>query len=272
MSAEPFTVLGAGGFIGGHLVRYLRGRGLAVRTPGRGEALSGALGRVVYCIGLTADFRRRPWDTLDAHVSLLVDLLRRNNFSSLVYLSSTRVYRHLPADHPPADEAALLPVDVGDPGDIFNLSKLAGEAACLAHPNPAVRVARIANVYGDDLTSDNFLPSIIRDALARGHIHLETALGSAKDYVSVGDVVRCLHDLAIGGSFRLYNVASGINVSHRQLVGWLGEMCGCTVSVEPGAPEVRFPPLSIARLRRDFAFTPAALDRDIRGLVEHYRR
>jgi len=266
-----YTVLGAAGFIGRHLVRHLRARSLEVRTPGRGEPLTGDLGRVIFCIGLTADFRQRPWDTLDAHVAALVDLLRRGNFSSLVYLSSTRVYIHLPPDRS-GEESAVLPVDVADPGDLFNLSKLAGEAACLAHPNPAVRVARIANVYGDDLTSDNFLPSIIRDALERGHIHLQTALASAKDYVSVGDVVRCLHDMALGGSFRLYNVASGRTVSHGEIVGWLREICGCTVSVEPGAPELRFPPLSIERLRRDFGFTPAALDRDLRALVEQYRR
>jgi len=268
---EHFTVLGASGFIGGHLARHLQARGLDVRTPDRDDPLTGDLGRVIYCIGLTADFRSRPWDTVEAHVSKLVELLRRGNFTSLVYLSSTRVYIHLGADRV-GEESAVLPVDVSDPDEIFNLSKLAGEAACLASPNPAVRIARIANTYGDDLTSDNFLTSIIRDALDTGHIHLRTALTSAKDYVSVHDVVRALRVLALGGSYRVYNVASGRNYSHAEIVGWLAECCGCTVSVKPDAPEIRFPRVSVERLRADFAYEPAALDQDIRALVEQYRR
>lgn len=268
---EHFTVLGATGFIGGHLARHLRARGLEVRTPGRDDPLSGDLGRVVYCIGLTADFRHRPWDTIDAHVVKLTDILRRGNFTSLVYCSSTRVYIHLdPAGV--ADEAARLPVDVSDPEEIFNLSKLAGEAACLASSNPAVRIARIANTYGEDPAAGNFLTSIIRDALDTGHVHLRTALTSAKDYVAVGDVVRALRDLALGGTHRIYNVASGHNFSHAQIMGWLTDICGCTVSVKPEAPEVRFPRVSVARLKADFGYEPSGLDRDIRTLVKQYRR
>jgi len=77
------TVLGGQGFIGRHLTRYLRGLGYEVWVPDR-EALDDylkmpetTLGEVFYCIGLTADFRARPFDTVRAHVSLLADVLEQ---------------------------------------------------------------------------------------------------------------------------------------------------------------------------------------------------
>jgi uncharacterized protein YbjT (DUF2867 family) len=74
MTGRKFTVLGAGGFIGGRLVEHLRGLGHEVDAPPRRPAeayvdgLGGRqLGHVVYCIGLTADFRTRPYETVEAH-------------------------------------------------------------------------------------------------------------------------------------------------------------------------------------------------------------
>ena len=136
-----FTILGASGFIGSHLVKFLRTKGFELLALRREESLRGDLGHVIYCIGLTADFRTRPLDAMEAHVSRLVEVLRQNNFISLLYLSSTRVYQRLPLDSM-ADETAIIPVDTNDPSDIYNLSKLAGESICLANPNPKVRVAR----------------------------------------------------------------------------------------------------------------------------------
>ena len=67
------TVLGAGGFIGGALVARLIAEGRPVDPVTRDDlpALLSArrpAGDVIYCIGLTADFRTRPLDTAEAHV------------------------------------------------------------------------------------------------------------------------------------------------------------------------------------------------------------
>jgi len=77
-----FTVLGAGGFIGSHLLAHLRQAGHDCFAPARGDATLFAeeLGHVIYCIGLTADFRSRPFDTVRAHVCLLADVLEKAPF------------------------------------------------------------------------------------------------------------------------------------------------------------------------------------------------
>ena len=87
------TLLGSTGFIGSHVAAHLQREGLEFQTPARGEALAGRnLGHVLYCIGLTADFRERPWDAVDAHVCMLLDVVRHCTFDSILYLSSARLY------------------------------------------------------------------------------------------------------------------------------------------------------------------------------------
>ena len=85
---STFTVLGASGYIGSRLVAHLRAQGHTVWAPARGDAevFTRPLGHVMYCVGLTADFRTRPFDTVDAHVGLLAEVLRRAQFDSLLYL------------------------------------------------------------------------------------------------------------------------------------------------------------------------------------------
>lgn len=264
-----FTVLGASGFIGSHLVGSLEAAGHRVAAPARGDAsvYSDDLGHVIYCIGLTADFRSRPFDTAEAHVCLLAEVLGRARFESLLYLSSTRVYGRSAS----ADETALTAADVGDPGDLYNLSKLLGESLCLHGGRAGVRVARISNVYGGDFASDNFLASILRDAIEGGKVVLRTSAESAKDYLGIRDLVALLPRIAVSGRQRIYNVASGVNLTHRQVLQRLSEITGCRYEAPADAQAVRFPPIRIDRIREEFGFGAVSLLDDLPSLVEQFR-
>jgi nucleoside-diphosphate-sugar epimerase len=249
-----WTVLGASGVIGRHLVARLRAAGETVYTPGRGEPglYQRALGHVIYAIGLTADFRQRPYDTVQAHVSLLAEVLQRADFSSLLYLSSTRVYAR--AAH--GREDLPLPVQPQDPSDLYNLSKLMGESLCLSSGRAGVRVARLSNVVGgEDADSANFVPSLLREARS-GRIRLQTAADSAKDYIHIDDVADLLPRIAVHGRERLYNVASGVQTTHAQWAQQLAALTGCAVEIAPGAPTAGFAPIDITRIRTEFGYAP----------------
>jgi nucleoside-diphosphate-sugar epimerase len=262
------TVLGAAGFIGSHLSAELRRRGYRVRAPARDADLTGDdLGTVFYCIGLTADFRSRPFDTVTAHVGKLAEVLRGCRFDSLVYLSSTRLY--LGADA--GVEEGAIHADPSDADGLYNLSKALGEALGL-HGGRPVRVARLSNVYGRDWGSNNFLSGIIKTALRERVVTLQTSPESAKDYVSVDDVVDLLIRLGAAGAWRVYNVASGRNVTHAELLRRLRELTGCEVQASDRAPAVVFPPISIARARDEFGFSPACILDELPRLVEDYER
>lgn len=245
-----FTILGAGGFIGSHLLAHLRQAGHDCYAPARGDAalFSQELGHVIYCVGLTADFRSRPFDTVRAHVCVLADVLEKARFESLLYLSSTRVYAGAAYG---SEETPLMA------GDIYNLSKLTGEALCLASGREQIRIARMSNVYGGNDDSDNFLPSLMRAATVDKRITLNTALDSAKDYVALEDVVDILPKIAVLGSHRIYNVASGRNTSNHELVEAIRALTGCAVEVAAEAPTISFPAIDIGRLRVEFDFSPS---------------
>jgi nucleoside-diphosphate-sugar epimerase len=207
---------------------------------------------VIYANGLTADFRQRPYDTVDSHVSVLAELLKHGNFESLLYLSSTRVYGRAVV----GNEDTPLPVLSQDPSDLYNLSKLMGESLCLQDARSSVRVARLSNVVGgDDAESANFVPSLVREART-GRIVLQTAMDSLKDYIHIDDVVELLPRISAAGSKRLYNVASGMQTSHAQLTAQLVVQTGCIVDVKCGARTLSFTPINIDRIRAEFDFQP----------------
>jgi nucleoside-diphosphate-sugar epimerase len=182
-----------------------------------------------------------------------------------VYLSSTRIY----AAAPSATEDQALPLEPANPSDLYNLSKAMGEAIAL-HSGADVRIARLANVYGPDWGSENFLTSLIRAAARDRRVTFGTSARSAKDYVSVHDVVEVLIRMGTASAHRIYNVASGVNVTNEALAARLAAACGCSVQFAANAPDIRFPPIPVNRIRAEFGISPRSIVDDLGGLVVQY--
>jgi nucleoside-diphosphate-sugar epimerase len=261
------TVIGGSGFIGRHLIAELERRGTRFQAPGREERLEGrALGDLVYCAGVTTEFRTRPLDTVAAHVGDLERILRTAEVESVVYLSTTLFYR----GEGVATESDAPRLDPADPDRLYETTKAAGEALVLASGVPAL-VLRLANVYGVDPGSQNFVPSIVRDAVSSGEVTLRSSLDSIRDYVAVDDVVTALLALLDAGARGIYNVAGPGRVSHREIAEALAELTGCTVHVAPGAPTATAPEIDTAKLRAAIDHRPESLLDALPALVEGYR-
>jgi nucleoside-diphosphate-sugar epimerase len=268
-----YTVLGGTGFVGRHLVSQLRDAGHNVFAPNRASGdlyvsslQAQPLGNVVYCIGKTADFRKRPLETVHAHVCLLRHILETCEFDSLTYLSSTRVYRGAGLTR----EDATLCVSPSNPDDLYNISKLMGESICLSSTRRG-RVARLSNVYGADVGSENFLSSVFREAVATGRVILHTAADSVKDYVAIEDVVRWLAMISANGKFKLYNLAAGENTSHAALASCL-KVLGVEVTFIPDAATVKFPQIDISRVTHEFGAPQHNILDDFSRLMDLYRQ
>lgn len=258
------TIFGSSGFIGSSFGRWLDARSLPWQAPARGDdGLGRPLGHVVYCIGLTGDFRFHRHETVEAHVCKVERILQAADFESFTYLSSTRLYRHGPS---PAAEDNAITVTPSDADDLYNVSKAMGECLLLASPEP-VKVIRLSHVYGLDWGSRGFLSSVVTDAVQHGRVLLTSSLDSERDYVSIDDVSDLILQVSTAGEHRVYNVASGTNVSNRQIVERLSELTGCQVEVAPGAPTVRFPTISTERVVDEFGFKPRDVLDDLGEVV-----
>jgi nucleoside-diphosphate-sugar epimerase len=265
---RPITVLGASGFIGSALVKRLEETKVEYLAPGRDETLtSRQLGDIIDCVGLTADFRSRPFETVEAHVCHLARVLRDCEFDSLVYLSSARVYQR---QNTPASEEDSLQVSTSDQEDLYNISKIMGESLALASTKK-IRVVRLSNVYGNDFTSQNFLSSIIMEAVSKGHVTVRNTPDAEKDYVSIHDVVSALIKIAREGQQRLYNLASGMNVSNETLLLKIRELTGCEIDFDSAAEKKSFAPIRIDRIRAEFGFRPRYILDDLDDLIRSYR-
>ena len=248
------TVLGASGFIGSNVVAYLERAGLEFQAVERGQQWpDGALGHVIYCIGVTADFRERPYDAVDAHVCTLIDFVRRASFDSLLYLSSARLYLGRTGVAREDDDLQVNPLRFED---IYNISKAMGESIVLSLGAKG-RVARLTNVYGRGL-SGTFLASILADA-RDGSIVFHSAPEAVRDYVRVDDVAEVLVKIALHGRERIYNIASGVSVTNAELAAAIARHSGCSVTFAPDAAPAVFPRIDNERIRFEFGFTTPPL-------------
>lgn len=264
-----FTVFGSTGFIGRHMAAALKRDGHDVQTPARGDALPPRLGHAVYAVGLTGDYRSRPFDTIDAHVGGAARILQAGDFASFTYLSSTRVYRRHASDRV-AREDDLLSLDNGF-DSIYDCSKLYGEALCLGTGNPAVRVARLSNVYGRGMSAGSFLGAVVASLAETGQVVIDDHPQSAKDYISVDDAVRALCDIAQSGRQRVYNVATGRNIANQDIADALASAgYRATFSGKTVQPRV-LAPVSAERYAGEFAPLPPSLIKDIPTLVSIYK-
>jgi nucleoside-diphosphate-sugar epimerase len=241
------TVVGAQGFVGRRLVERLTAVGESPWTPAKGDpALTGRdLGVVYYCAGLTADYDRRPFDTVEAHASLVADILAAGRFERFVYLSSTRLYDGLGASA--VDEAAPLVFDPADPRRTYDLSKALGENLAMSRADGRGRVARLANVYDWGEGAPGFLSEWLIRARTERELALNSSPAVARDYIHLDDVVAALIAIAQSPEPAIVNVASGELVTNGEIAqvfedeGW---RVGFSGEARPAPP----PNASVARL------------------------
>lgn len=247
MKPARVTVLGAAGFIGSALVRELTRQGIPCLACSRTSPPPSDehLGHVVYAIGLTADFRQHPLETVEAHVCVLRRLLAGSRFDGLTYLSSTRVYQPEGATH----EFSPLSVQPQRPDDLYNLSKLLGESLCLHSGRPGIQIARLSNVVGLRKDNDIFIDQILEEIVRTRRLHLRSSLDSAKDYIDINDVALALTGLVCSGAEGIFNIASGTMTTHRTVLEHIGQFLAFELQTDDSDRVMTNPsPIQIQRL------------------------
>ena len=180
---------------------------------------------------------------MDAHASLVSDLIRAGSFQRLVYTSSTRLYDGMRL--PDVDETQPLVLDPTDPRRVYDLSKALGENLTIARTGGRGAVARLSNVYhwGDE--APGFLSAWLIQAQMHRELTLESSPHVARDYIHLDDVVTAL--IALGESEApagIVNIASGELVTNGEIAevfegaGWHVAFTGDARPPEPPNADV----------------------------------
>jgi nucleoside-diphosphate-sugar epimerase len=253
-----FTILGSDGWIGNSLTNYLSENKYEVFPVGRNSTLTWLKSlkkptKIIYTIGVTADYRTRPYDTVEAHVCLLSKILQHPLVTDLVYLSSTRVYSNSLLTNEDVDTVCNSNKIL----DLYNISKLMGESLVLQKKNTGCKVIRLSNVVGPAQPDETFIGSLLRENKKTGKITINQAAESSKDYIHIDDVNCLITKISLSGKERIYNLASGKNITHKEVANWLKEL-GASISFANEASEfLNFSKIDVQRISNEF-YSPAS--------------
>jgi UDP-glucose 4-epimerase len=288
-------VTGASGLIGRHTVAHLLARGESVRTFQRSAPLSDEVehvrgdictDRTELCAaasgcravvhlagrGDVAESHRDPagYAQLNATGALHAVEAARAAAAIFVLASSQRVYRLQPEacreDTPPA------------PDSPYGFAKWVAELWCrMASEQFGVttRVLRFFSVYGPGQQPNGgsgVVTIFLRAALAGEPLIVQSA--GQRDFTDARDVARGVGlaiDAPNDGSHRVYNVATGVGTTFKDLAILVGQLSGSRSRIEERVVE---PPgknlvADITRARTELGFAPCV---GLRQGIEEYMR
>jgi nucleoside-diphosphate-sugar epimerase len=157
---------------------------------------------------------------------------------------------HTYGEADPVEEDGPVPLDLDSP---YQISKVVGEFYSVyyqrQHGLPTVR-ARFQNVYGPaeilgagrwrgtpSTVWRNVTPTFVYRALKGLPLQLDNEGRASRDFIYVGDIVEGLLLCATRGEAGdVYNLASGVETSIRDLAETINELCGNEAGIELGPP------------------------------------
>lgn len=264
-----YTVIGGQGFIGTSIVKLLEMKNYTVWVPKKEDQTlyERNLGTVIYAAGY-GDCKNQPLKVLDSNLVNLVSIITKAKFDKFIYISSTRLYMNQDG----STESCDLKICTDDERSLFNLTKLTAENILLQTIKKSI-VVRPSNVYGLALDSPLFLPSIVRDAINNGKVDMYVSKEYAKDYVSVDDVAEAIYQLSKAENLadRIFNIASGFNVTANQIAKVLKEETGCTIYWHGSVVNEVFPKTNIDRITKMNHYRPKNVLLDLKSMINKYK-
>lgn len=302
LDGSTVAVAGAGGYLGAGIVRAVEavaeatgarvnvialareGEPVRAGSPQTAvmdypayEALHPEVDFGVNTIGMTGDFRSRVLDTAEAHICALTRLLRAASYTQgFVTVSSTRVYPFT-ADESlvwSEDSEILTPHLTLDA--VYDDSKKLAETICVSMARQGVpcKVVRMSNIVSEDLPLHGALAvSALFGALReRNEVLVNGNAAASKDFCHLADAVDgVLATLTKGRAGEVYNVASGVSASTREVAEWVSAASGAPIVEGPSCvmePRL-YSRISVDKARRELSFSPETNLRAVFESVAH---
>ncbi len=222
------AVAGAGGFLGGAVVRALAATAHVVVPIGREVAADARADVLIWAAG------RRERDAAanrEVHVDAPVRAARALAVDRVIYLSSGECYGVAPL--PYREDGPALGTSA------YAQAKLAGERALTAVVGPGALALRIAVGYGPGQASTMLIPSLVA-ALRAGRPIALTAGLQTRDFVFVDDVAAAVVAALAVDDAAIINIGSGEETRVRDLCLAVADALGAPAALLGfGALELR---------------------------------
>jgi len=265
-------LVGGNGFIGRHLKLVLEKNKIEYNDLPKNTQIKSNSKKhtVIYLAGMKGNFRSDIVGTIDSHVNNLVHFIDANfeSIDKFIYISSIKVYDLI------TDFYSLVTKKDISLENIYISSKILGENLVLNKFKDKARIIRLSNVVGSD-SKNTFLDEIIESAL-QGNIQLNSSLEFERDYISVNDAAKLIFQILTSGENLIYDVASGKNISNKQIVDILVSLTNCEINISNTNNLLDLkPPVDISNLASEFDFRPesviVSLPRILREKYENSR-
>ena len=248
-------VLGSKGWIGSSIIKYFINLGYEVNQVHRNNIHNWLKDEepkdlVIYVIGITGNYRTKPYETYESHVGLVAKILKVQGklIKKFLYFSSSRVY----INNPSTNEDDSIKCIPKNPSDLYNISKLMGESLVLSNKNQNYKVVRVSNVVGENQPKETFIGQLISECQNKGLARIIQSPLSEKDYIAMDDLVYFIHQISVKGKYRIYNVASGSNTSHEKVAEILNSKGYNIKFVSNNLETFISKPINISRLMEDY--------------------
>ncbi len=235
------VVLGAGGFLGRHLLDACRAAGIEALGLGSrdidladeaaGARLAARLRHndvLLFLAALTPD-KGRNSATLMRNLAMgraVCEATRGVELAQLIYASSDAVYAY--------SDGLVSESTPAAPADLYGVMHRTRELMLAAEANAPMAILRYAAVYGADDTHNAYGPNrFLRQAFKDGRIPLFGDGEETRDHIHVDDAVALTLRMILQASTGLLNLASGRSESFRAVAETVAACVGRPVSIEP---------------------------------------
>jgi UDP-glucose 4-epimerase len=235
------VVLGAGGFLGGRLLKACEAAGIEAAALGSrdidlGDAAAPARlaqhlrakDALVFLAALTPD-KGRDSGTLMRNLAMaraVVEAARNVDIAQLVYASSDAVYSF--ADALICEKTPAVPLD------LYGAMHRTRELMLVAEAKAPLAILRLTAIYGAGDTHNSYGPNrFLRQALKDGRIPLFGNGEETRDHLHVDDAVDLVLKVVTHGSTGLLNLATGKSETFRAVAEMIAAIAPRPIEVAP---------------------------------------
>jgi nucleoside-diphosphate-sugar epimerase len=247
------TIFGHSGFIGTNLKNFCLKDKIKIFLPKKNQyKFKKNLGHIIYCIG-TGEAKNDPLKAVRTNFEILKEILDNNEFKSLTYFSTTRVYLH----NKNTSEEDKIINDLSDDSILFSLIKLSAEKLCLNIKKKNIRVIRLTNIYGHHFTKQLYLlPVLIRGAKKDKKIKITINKNSLKNYLHIDEAIPIILKISTIGKDRIYNLAGKKRYKFIDIATKIQKKTKCKIFLSNQKKTYNDPIINIDKIINEFKFNP----------------